>query len=66
MFDIIDDRDDVFDATDNDIGDDAASKKSVDNQKDTVDAVEDNGDDLETNKTLPLVGFLFCCWTLQL
>ncbi len=46
-----------FNATGNNDGDDAANKKSVDNQEDTVDAVEDNGDDLETNETLPLDGF---------
>ncbi len=59
MFDIVNDRDDVFDTTDNNNGDDMADEKSVDNWEDTVDAVEDNGDDLETNKTLPLDGFRF-------
>ncbi len=59
MFDVVDNRDDVFDATDNDDGDDMANKKSVDNQEDTINAVEDNGDDSETNKTLPLDGFRF-------
>jgi hypothetical protein len=62
MFDIVNNRDDVFDATDNNNGDDAADKKSVDNQEDTVDAVEYNGDDLETNKTLPSDRFCFF-WT---
>jgi hypothetical protein len=59
MFDVVDDRDDVFDATDNDNRDDAADKKSVDDQEDTVDAVEDNRDNLETNKMLPSDGFHF-------
>jgi hypothetical protein len=57
MFDVINNRDDVFDTTDNDDEDDLADKKSVNNQEDTVNAVEDNGDDSETNKTLPLDGF---------
>jgi hypothetical protein len=30
MFNVVDDRDDIFDATDNDHGDDAAKKKSID------------------------------------
>jgi hypothetical protein len=59
MFDVVDDRDDVFVATDNDDGNDAANKKSVDNQENTIDAVEDNGDDLETKETLPLDRFRF-------
>ncbi len=59
MFDVVDDGDDVFDTTDNDDEDDAADKKLVNNQEDTVNAVEDNGDNLETNKTLPLDGFCF-------
>ncbi len=37
MFDVVDDKDDVFDAADKDNGDDA-EKKSVDNQEDTVNA----------------------------
>jgi hypothetical protein len=60
MFDVINDRDDVLDATDNNNGDDAADKKSVKNWLDTVNAVEDNRDDSETNKTLPFLdGFRF-------
>ncbi len=57
MFNIVNSRDDVFITTDNNDGDGAADKKSVDNQQDTVNAVEDNGDDSETNNTLPLDGF---------
>ncbi len=64
MFDAVNNRDDIFDTTDNKDGDDAAIKKSVDNQEDTVDAVEDNRDNSETIKTLPLDGFRFFCWTL--
>ena len=59
MFDVVDDRDDIFDTTDNEDGDDAADKKSVDDQENTVKAVEDNRDDSETNKMLPLDGFCF-------
>jgi hypothetical protein len=59
MFDIVDNRDDVLDATDNNDRDDVANKRSVDDQEDTVNVVEDNGDDLETNKTLPLDGVRF-------
>ena len=59
MFNVVDDRDDVFDETDNNNGDGAADKKSVNNREDTVNAVEDNGDNLETNKTLPLDRFHF-------
>jgi hypothetical protein len=48
-----------FNATDNNDGDDAADKKSVDDREDTVNAVEDNGDNSETNKMLPSDGFRF-------
>jgi hypothetical protein len=59
MFDVVNDRDEVFNTTDNNDGDDAANKKTVDDWEDTVNVVEDNGDNLETNKTLPLDGFRF-------
>jgi hypothetical protein len=59
MFNVVDDRDDVFDTIDNDNGDDAADKKFVNDQEDTVNAVEDNGDNSEINKTSPLDGFHF-------
>jgi hypothetical protein len=59
IFNILDNRDDIFDATDNNSGDDAANKKSVDNQEDTIDTLEDNGDASETNKTLPFDGSRF-------
>jgi hypothetical protein len=66
MFNLIDNRDDVFEATDNNDRDNAANKKSVDNQEDTVNPVEDNGDNSETNKTLPLDGFRFLLDSLTL
>ncbi len=59
MFNVVNSKDDIFITTDNNDRDDAADKKSVDNQQDTVDAVEDNGDDSETNNTLPLDGFRY-------
>jgi hypothetical protein len=49
MFDMVDNKDDIFNTADNDNGDDA-DKKSINNQEDTVDAVEDNGDDSNTVK----------------
>ena len=58
MFDVINKRDDVLDAADNDNQDDA-NKKSIDNQEDTFDAVEDDREDLDTNKTTPLDRFGF-------
>ncbi len=59
MFDVDDNRDAIFDTTDNKDGDDAANKRSNDDQEDTVDAVKDNGDDSETKKMLPLDRFRF-------
>ncbi len=59
MFDVVDNRDDVFNTRDNNDRDDAANKKSVNNQEDTVDVVEGNGDDSETNTMLPLDRFRF-------
>ena len=59
MFNVVNDREDDFDTTDNNKGDDPTNKKYVNNQEDTVNAVEDNGDDLESNKTLPSDGFHF-------
>jgi hypothetical protein len=58
MFNVVNKRDDVLDAADNDNRDDT-NKKSIDNCEDTFDAAEDNGDDLDTNKTTPLDGFSF-------
>ena len=48
MFEVVNDTDDNFDTADNDDGNDA-KKKSVDNREDTVEGVENNGDDLTTN-----------------
>ncbi len=58
MFNVVDKRDDVLDAADNDDGDDA-DKKSINNQEDTFDAVEEDGDNSDTNKTTPSDGFFF-------
>jgi hypothetical protein len=58
MFDVVDDKDDVFDTADNDGGDDA-EKRSADNQEDTVNAVEDNGDNSNTVEKTTLDIFLF-------
>jgi hypothetical protein len=55
MFDVVNERDNVLNAADNDDRDDA-NKKSIDYQEDTFNAVENNGDDLNTNKTMPLDG----------
>jgi hypothetical protein len=60
MFDVVNKKDEVLDAADNNNGDDA-NKKSIDNQEDTYNAVEDDRDDLDTNKTTPSdgLGFFF-------
>ncbi len=58
MFDVIDKRDDVLDAAGNNNGDDA-NKKSINDWEDTFDAVEDDGDNSDTNTTMPLDGFGF-------
>jgi hypothetical protein len=58
MFNVINERDNVLDTADNDNGDDA-NKKSIDDQEDMFDAVEDNGDNSDTNKMTTLVGFSF-------
>jgi hypothetical protein len=58
MFDVVNKRDDVLDVADNKDGDDG-NKKSINDQEDTFNAVEDNGDNLDTNKAMPLDGFGF-------
>ena len=63
MFDVVNKRDDVLDAADNDNGDDA-DKKSINNEEDTFDAVEDDRDDSETNIMMLLAGFFFDTLTL--
>ncbi len=49
MFDVVNKRDDVLDAADNNDRDDA-NKKFIDNQEDMFNAVEDNGDNSDTKK----------------
>jgi hypothetical protein len=58
MFDVVDKSNDVLDAADNNDGDDT-NKKSINDQEDTFDAVENDGDDLDNNKTTTLDGFVF-------
>ncbi len=60
MFEVIDDTDNNFDTADNDNGNDA-KKRSVDDQEDTVEGVENNGDDSTTNEptTADTVRFFF-------
>ncbi len=63
MFDVLDKSNDVLDAADNDDGDDG-NKKSIDDREATFKVVEDDGDNSDTNKTMPLDGFIFLS-TLQ-
>ncbi len=49
MFEVVNDTDNDFDTADNDDGDDA-EKRSVDDREDTVEGVENNGDDSTTNE----------------
>jgi hypothetical protein len=58
MFDIDDERDGILDAADNDDQEDT-KKKSINNRHNTFKAVEDDGDNSDTNKTTPLDGFVF-------
>ncbi len=58
IFNINDKRDDVLEAADINNGDDA-KKKSINNWDDTFEAMEDNGNDLNTNKATPFDGFNF-------
>ncbi len=51
MFEVINDTDDNFDIADNEDGNDA-KKKSVNDWEDTVEGVENNGDDSTTNEEL--------------
>jgi hypothetical protein len=48
MFEVVNNTEDNFDTADNDDGDDA-KKRSINDQEDTVEGVENNGDDLTTN-----------------
>ncbi len=58
MFDVVNKSDDVLDAADNNNRDDT-NKKFIDNWEDMFDAVEDDRDDSDTNKTTLLDGFVF-------
>ncbi len=49
MFKVVDNTDDDFDIADNKDGNNA-KKKSVNDQEDTVEGVENNGDDSTTNE----------------
>ncbi len=49
MFEVVDDTDGDFDIADNEDGDNA-KKNSVDDQEDTIEGVENNGDDSTTNE----------------
>ncbi len=49
MFEVVNDTDNDFDTADNNDGNDA-EKRSVNNREDTVEGVENNGDDLTTNE----------------
>jgi hypothetical protein len=49
MFEVVDNTDDNFNTADNDDGNDAP-KRSVDDQEDTIEGVENNGDDSTTNE----------------
>ncbi len=60
MFKVVDNTDDDFDTADNNDGNDA-KKRSVDDQEDTVNGVENNGADSTTNEpmTADTVFFFF-------
>ena len=49
MFEVVDDTDDDFNTADNNDGNDV-KKRSVNNQEDTIEGVENNGDDSTTNE----------------
>ncbi len=49
MFEVVNDTDNGFDTADNDDGKEA-KKRSVDDREDTVEGVENNGDDSATNE----------------
>ncbi len=56
IFNVNNKRDDILDAADIDDGDDV-DKKFVDKWEDTFNAIEDDGDNLDTNKIAPTDGF---------
>ncbi len=49
MFEVVNNTDDNFDTADNNDGNDA-KKRSIDNQEDTIEGVENNGDNSTTNE----------------
>jgi hypothetical protein len=51
MFEVVNNTDDDFDTADNNDGDNA-KKKFIDDQEDTIEGVENNGDDLTTNEPM--------------
>ncbi len=58
IFNVNDKRDDVLEAADINNRDDA-KKKSINNRDDTFEAVEDDGDNSDTNEATPFNGFDF-------
>ena len=60
MFEVVNDTDDDFDTADNNDGNNA-KKRSIDDREDTVEGVENNGDDSTTNEptTADTVHFFF-------
>ncbi len=58
IFDVDDKRDDVLEAADID-NKDNAKKKSINDRDDTFKAMEDDGDDFDTNEATPFDGFDF-------
>ncbi len=60
MFEVVNNTDDDFDTADNGDGNDA-KKRSINNQEDTVEGVENNGDNSTTNEptTADTVSFFF-------
>jgi hypothetical protein len=58
IFNVNNRRDDILEAADIDNGDDA-KKKSINDRDDTFEAVEDDGDNSDTNKATPFNGFNF-------
>ncbi len=53
MFEVVDNTDNEFDTADNDDGNDT-KKRSVDDQEDTVEGVENKGDNSTTNEPTTL------------
>ncbi len=62
MFKVVDDTDDDFGTADNDDGNNA-EKRSVEDQEDTIEGVENNGDDSTTNE--PMTADTVFFWSFQ-